>query len=79
MPRLFDLVRLKDPKFATAFYFALRDTLVADDLDQATRIGMQGRTRHRVVTLTGQLVEPSGMYKISGQMVWLIVVLFQGP
>lgn len=41
MPRLFDLVKAKEDKFLTAFYFALRDTLVAKDLDQATRIGLQ--------------------------------------
>ena len=38
VPRLFDLVQLKDTKFATAFYYALRDTLVANTLDQATEI-----------------------------------------
>ena len=36
--RLFDLVQPKDAKFAVAFYHALQDTLVADDLDQATAI-----------------------------------------
>ena len=41
VPRLFDLVKAKEDKFRTAFYFALRDTLVAKDLDQATRIGLQ--------------------------------------
>ena len=60
VPRLFDLVRPKDPLFLSAFYFALRNTLVASDLDQATRIGLQGRTRHRVVTLGGQLIDTSG-------------------
>ena len=43
MPRLFDLVKPKEDKFLTAFYFALRDTLVAKDLDQATRIALQVR------------------------------------
>ena len=36
--RLFDLVKVKDEKVKTAFYFALRDTLVGKDLEQATRI-----------------------------------------
>ena len=62
VPRLFDLVRIQDTRFQTAFYFALRNTLVAKDLDQATRIGLQGRSRHRVVTLGGQLVDVSGTY-----------------
>ena len=39
--RLFDLVKVKDKKYLTAFYYALTDTLVANDLDQATRIGLQ--------------------------------------
>jgi len=59
VPRLFDLVRVKDECFRPVFYFALRDTLVADNLEQATRIAY-GKTRHRVVTLTGQLIETSG-------------------
>ena len=58
--RLFDLVRSKDPAVLTAFYFALRDTLVARDLEQATRIGLQGRIRYRVVTLSGQVVDTAG-------------------
>ncbi|XP_037281483.2 structural maintenance of chromosomes 4-like protein gluon [Rhipicephalus microplus] len=60
VPRLFDLVSVKDTSVLPAFYFVLRDTLVANDLDQATRIGLQGRTRHRVVTLQGELVDVSG-------------------
>lgn len=60
MPRLFDLVSVKEPSILPAFYFALRDTLVAKDLEQATRIGLQGRTRHRVVTLQGELIDVSG-------------------
>ncbi|XP_040064031.1 structural maintenance of chromosomes protein 4 [Ixodes scapularis] len=60
VPRLFDLVSVKEPSILPAFYFALRDTLVAKDLEQATRIGLQGRTRHRVVTLQGELIDVSG-------------------
>ena len=40
-------------RYKAAFYFALGNTLVAKDLEQATRIGLQGRTRHRVVTSLG--------------------------
>ncbi len=59
--RLFDLVQCRAPKFATAFYFALRDTLVAKDLETATKIafGDNGK-RHRVVTLGGDVVDISG-------------------
>lgn len=59
-PRLFDLIRVADPAVLPAFYFALRDTLVADDITTATRIGMGGTKRYRVVTLKGEVVETSG-------------------
>ena len=36
--RLFDLIKVQDEKLKTAFYFALKDTLVADNLEVATRI-----------------------------------------
>ncbi|XP_044535971.1 structural maintenance of chromosomes protein 4-like [Gracilinanus agilis] len=60
IPRLFDLVKAKDEKIRRAFYFALRDTLVADNLDQATRVAFQKDKRWRVVTLQGQIIEQSG-------------------
>jgi structural maintenance of chromosome 4 len=69
VPRLFDLVKPKDDRYAPAFYFALRNTLVADDLEQATRIGMKGKTRHRVVTLSGQLIDSSGTMSGGGNRV----------
>lgn len=57
--RLYDLVRVEDNRVRTAFYYALRDTLVADDLDQASRIAY-GAQRYRVVTLGGDLIETTG-------------------
>uniref|UniRef100_A0A4X2LIA6 Structural maintenance of chromosomes protein n=1 Tax=Vombatus ursinus TaxID=29139 RepID=A0A4X2LIA6_VOMUR len=59
-PRLFDLVKVKDEKIRQAFYFALHDTLVANNLDQATRVAFQKDKRWRVVTLQGQIIEQSG-------------------
>ncbi|KAF9206582.1 hypothetical protein BGZ49_002200 [Haplosporangium sp. Z 27] len=59
VPRLFDLVRPADPKFAAAFYSVMQDTLVAEDLRQANRIAY-GAQRWRVVTLDGQLIDKSG-------------------
>ena len=50
---------MEDERVRPAFYFALRDTLVANDLDQATRIAY-GQQRFRVVTLDGQLIELAG-------------------
>lgn len=52
MPRLFDLVRIRDAKLRTAFFYALGDTVVAEHLEQASRIAYGGNRRWaRVVTL----------------------------
>ena len=52
MPRLFDLVKCRDERLRLAFYYAMRDTVVAGDLDQAARIAYgQDRRWRRVVTL----------------------------
>ncbi|KAJ4495817.1 RecF/RecN/SMC N terminal domain-containing protein [Lentinula edodes] len=59
VPRLFDLITPKDPKFAEVFYKAVGDTLVATDMDQANRIAF-GERRTKVVTLAGQVIETSG-------------------
>eukprot|EP00933_Yihiella_yeosuensis_P081234 TRINITY_DN94799_c0_g1_i1.p1 TRINITY_DN94799_c0_g1~~TRINITY_DN94799_c0_g1_i1.p1 ORF type:complete len:1355 (-),score=482.33 TRINITY_DN94799_c0_g1_i1:302-4366(-) len=59
-PRLVDLIKPEKPEYRVAYFFALGNTLVAKDMDQATRIGLQGRTRHRVVTLAGGLIDTSG-------------------
>ncbi|THV05398.1 RecF/RecN/SMC protein [Dendrothele bispora CBS 962.96] len=59
VPRLFDLITFKDPKFAPAFYKGLNDTLVAENMTQANRIAY-GKKRWRVVTLEGQLIDTSG-------------------
>uniref|UniRef100_A0A8D2J105 Structural maintenance of chromosomes protein n=1 Tax=Varanus komodoensis TaxID=61221 RepID=A0A8D2J105_VARKO len=59
-PRLFDMIKVKDEKVRQAFYFALRDTLVANNLDQATRVAFHKDKRWRVVTLQGQIIEQSG-------------------
>ncbi|KAJ9145373.1 Structural maintenance of chromosomes protein [Pleurostoma richardsiae] len=58
-PRLFDLIQAKEERFRPAFYHALQDTLVANDLAQANRIAY-GARRWRVVTLDGELIDKSG-------------------
>ncbi|XP_074924522.1 structural maintenance of chromosomes protein 4 isoform X4 [Chelonoidis abingdonii] len=68
-PRLFDVVKVKDEKIRHAFYFALRDTLVANNLDQAIRVAFQKDKRWRVVTLQGQIVEQSGTMSGGGHNV----------
>ncbi|KAK4192231.1 putative structural maintenance of chromosomes protein 4 [Podospora australis] len=67
-PRLFDLVQAKEDKFRPAFYHALQDTLVADDLAQANRIAY-GAKRWRVVTLAGELIDKSGTMSGGGTTV----------
>ncbi|CAH1763935.1 4678_t:CDS:10 [Entrophospora sp. SA101] len=68
VPRLFDLIRPKDQKFAPAFYSVLRDTLVAENLQQANRIAY-GKYRWRVVTLDGKLIDKSGTMSGGGNKV----------
>ena len=68
VPRLFDLIKVKEARFAPAFYKGLFNTLVADDLTQAQRIGY-GKKRWRVVTLAGQLIDPSGTMSGGGAKV----------
>ncbi|CAG9327346.1 unnamed protein product [Blepharisma stoltei] len=58
--RLFDQIQYDDPRLISAFYFAMTDTLVADTMDDARRIAFGGSTRHRVVTLSGEIINPSG-------------------
>ena len=52
-----------------AFYLAMRNTLVATDLEQATRLAYGTGTRYRVVTLQGQLIEASGTMSGGGNKV----------
>lgn len=68
-PRLFDLVKPKDLKLAPAFYKAVRDTLVADNLEQANRLAFGSGRRWRVVTLAGQLIDTSGTMSGGGTKV----------
>ena len=52
MKRLFDLVKVRDEALKVAFYFGLGNTLVAADLEQASRIAYGGDKRwSRVVTM----------------------------
>lgn len=68
VPRLFDLIKPKDARLATAFFKAVGQTLVAKDLDQANRIAY-GKQRWRVVTLGGELIDTSGAMSGGGTRV----------
>ncbi|CUG91447.1 Hypothetical protein, putative [Bodo saltans] len=67
--RLFDMIQPINEKFRPAFYSAVQDTLVCEDLQTARRIGFGagGGARHRVVTRSGELVEPNGTILAGGQ------------
>lgn len=69
VPRLYDLIKPKDTKFLPAFYKAVGNTLVADDLEQANRIAFGTAKRWRVVTLAGQLIDSSGTMSGGGNHV----------
>lgn len=68
VPRLFDLVKMKNDVFRPAFFSVLQNTLVARDLEQANRIAY-GARRWRVVTLDGQLIDVSGTMSGGGTRV----------
>ncbi len=58
--RLFDLIRMRNYNLASAFYLAVGNTLVAPDLETATRWAYEYGKRWRVVTTDGKLIETSG-------------------
>ncbi|KAJ1688981.1 hypothetical protein LUZ63_013136 [Rhynchospora breviuscula] len=60
VPRLFDLVTVKDERFKLAFFAALKNTVVANDLDQASTVAYKSNKKWRVVTLDGALFEEAG-------------------
>ncbi|CAK9223237.1 unnamed protein product [Sphagnum troendelagicum] len=61
VPRLFDLVTVRDEKLRLAFYSQLGNTVVAKNLDQATRIAYGPSVEfRRVVSLEGAVFERSG-------------------
>lgn len=67
-PRLIDLVQPRKKEYIPAFYKALGNTLVAKDLTQGNRIAY-GKSRWRVVSLQGNVIEASGAMSGGGQRV----------
>jgi len=64
--RIFDLIKLDDPKYAPVFYYGLRDTLVVPSLNNDA-INLAYTDRHRVVTFKGELIENSGLMTGGGE------------
>ena len=46
--------------YKDAFYHALKDTLVCDNMNHANQIAFHQKQRHRVVTFDGKLIDLSG-------------------
>lgn len=72
LPRLYDLVAPSNDKFRTAFYLALRNTLVASDLEEAVRVAYPSGSKsclYRVVTLGGDVIDTSGTMSGGGRAV----------
>jgi len=68
-PRLLDLIQPKRPFLAPAIYLAVHQTLVAPDMETATRWAYDYGKRWRVVTLDGKLIEASGTMSGGGKSV----------
>uniref|UniRef100_F7ADN1 Structural maintenance of chromosomes protein n=1 Tax=Ciona intestinalis TaxID=7719 RepID=F7ADN1_CIOIN len=69
LPRLVDLIQVKEKKYHVAFYHALRDTLVAEELNVASKVAYDKKRRWRVVTLQGELIDTSGTMSGGGNRV----------
>jgi structural maintenance of chromosome 4 len=68
-PRLFDLITPANFQIAPALFLAVGNTLVAPDLETATRWAYEYGKRWRVVTLDGKLIESSGTMSGGGNSV----------
>lgn len=69
LPRLVDLVKPQEEKFRVAFYHALRDTLVSNDLISAQKVAFSKNRRWRVVTLKGEVIDTSGTMSGGGNKI----------
>lgn len=68
-PRLFDLITPSNYDVVPALFLAVKNTLVAPDLETATRWAYEYSKRWRVVTLDGKLIEIAGTMSGGGKSV----------
>lgn len=68
-PRLFDLITPKNHAVTPALFLAVHNTLVAPDLETATRWAYDYGKRWRVVTVDGNLIETAGTMSGGGRNV----------
>lgn len=66
-PRLFDLITPSNFAVTPALFLAVGNTLVAPDMDTATRWAYEYNKRWRVVTLNGNLIETTGTMSGGGK------------
>ncbi|KAL6551563.1 Structural maintenance of chromosomes protein 4 [Orobanche gracilis] len=61
VPRLFDLIKVQDERMKLAFFAALGNTIVTEEINQASRIAYGGKKEYwRVVTHKGEVFEKAG-------------------
>jgi len=72
-PRLFDLIETNNFSIVPALYLGVANTLVAPDLETATRWAYEYGKRWRVVTIDGNLIELSGTMQGGGKTVRRVV------
>jgi len=68
-PRLFELINATNFAATPALFLAVGNTLVAPDLETATRWAYDFGKRWRVVTVDGKLIETSGTMSGGGKSV----------
>eukprot|EP00578_Thalassiosira_sp_NH16_P013877 CAMPEP_0181124522 /NCGR_PEP_ID=MMETSP1071-20121207/26531_1 /TAXON_ID=35127 /ORGANISM="Thalassiosira sp., Strain NH16" /LENGTH=1385 /DNA_ID=CAMNT_0023209843 /DNA_START=14 /DNA_END=4171 /DNA_ORIENTATION=- len=68
-PRMFDLIHPGHTSITPALFLAVGNTLVAPDLETATRWAYEFGKRWRVVTVDGKLIETSGTMSGGGKNV----------
>jgi structural maintenance of chromosome 4 len=68
-PRLFELISPRNFAVTPAIFLAVGDTLVAPDLETATRWAYDFRKRWRVVSMDGKLIETAGTMSGGGKSV----------
>lgn len=66
-PRLFDLIAPVNFAVIPALFLAVGNTLVASDMNAATRWAYESSKRWRVVTLDGNLIETTGTMSGGGK------------
>jgi len=67
LPRLFDLIKVRDQRFRPIFYKSVGDTIVANDIRQGNRVCQMLGRKWRVVTLDGCVISADGAMSGGGR------------